>query len=471
MSLIGLEINDAGIVAAADAPERLLELDGPALESPGYALPQKKRVLVGNEAAGKAYLFPRQIVNRFWDQLNTEPLEQPGKYAPQNNAEVVYNHLSRIWQTIKNSGDEIVLAVPGFYGRQQLGLILGITQELPMDVKGFVPLSLAASSVVCPGKMLLHLDIHLHRIEVVYLKQGDHLTIEDSATTTEKGLNGLYREWVEVIAQEFVRSTRFDPTHQAATEQELYDRLPGVLSHLQRNSFQIFEMTEAATSYSITLNRDLLTRKAESCYREICRLIENMRNRHGKNEAAVLQLSHRLTRLPGCSEMLAKVENAQIIELDKGAAARGALKIWPQLSTQHNSEGISFFTSRPWPRAGREYDQVPKTEKDTDEFPTHLLYRSIAYPITGKPLIIGSGIEAAKTGVRVYGDPDEIATKHCTIELRDRKVVLDDHSTQGTFVDETRVSGSVALKLGQIIRLGKNSEKLQLIVCLKRDET
>jgi len=48
--------------------------------------------------------------------------------------------------------------------------------------------------------------------------------------------------------------------------------------------------------------------------------------------------------------------------------------------------------------------------------------------------------------------------------------VLDDYSTDGIFVDETRVTGSMVLKLGQIIRLGTNSEQLQLIACLKRDE-
>jgi hypothetical protein len=38
-------------------------------------------------------------------------------------------------------------------------------------------------------------------------------------------------------------------------------------------------------------------------------------------------------------------------------------------------------------------------------------------------------------------------------------------------VDGTRVNGSMVLKLGQIIRLGTNSEQFQLIACLNRDET
>ena len=472
MSLIGIEISDAGIIAAADTPVQLIEVDGEATDSPGFALPQKDRLLLGKEAENKAQLFPRQILNRFWDQLDTEPLELSGKYAPQNHAEIVYHHLSRIWQVIQMHGDEIVLVVPQFYNRQQLGLILGIAQELAMDVKGFVPMALAASSVAAPGKLLMHLDIHLHRIEVVCLKQGEYLTIEDSASISGKGLIDLYRQWVETIAQEFVRSTRFDPFHLAATEQELYDRLPGVLSHLQHHSSMVFEMIDAASSYSIALKHYDFARQAESIYKEVCRLIERLRNKQGKDKPeVVLQLSHRLNRLPGCREMLSTIEDTQIIELDRGAAATGVLRIWQQLSDQRNAEGISFFTSRPWQHSRRKHGSGPSAAKIAASLPTHLLYGSIAYPITERPLTIGREVGSERTRVRTYGRAHQVSSRYCTIELSDGEVVLYDYSTDGIFVDETRVNGSMVLKLGQIIRLGANGGQLQLITCLNRNET
>ena len=46
MSLIGLELSDAGIMAAGGDPAKLLTLDGQAIESPGFALPQKKRLRI-----------------------------------------------------------------------------------------------------------------------------------------------------------------------------------------------------------------------------------------------------------------------------------------------------------------------------------------------------------------------------------------------------------------------------------------
>jgi hypothetical protein len=375
--------------------------------------------------------------------------------------------LSLIWQQIQSQGDEIVMAVPSFYDREQLGLILGISQELGMPVKGFVPLSLAASSHICPEKMLLYLDIHLHCIEIIYLEQGEHLTLRDSATTAEKGLLHLHRKLVDMIAQEFVRTTRFDPFHQAASEQELYDRLPGILSHFQHNSSMVFEISGGSTSYSIVLERDSIIRNTESVYSEMLRLIKRMQNKRGQGQTPLaLQLSHRLARLPGCKEMLATLKDAQIIELDRGAAARGVAQIWHQLAAQGNNQGISFFTNRPWQRQPQTDHHLPSAEKAAQTRPTHLLYRSIAYPITEYPLTIGCAPDSEQNDVTIYGETAGVSPRHCIIELFGREIVLNDISAHGTFVDENRINGSIALKLGQIIRVGTPGEQLQLIACI-----
>jgi len=467
MSIIGLELNDSGIIAAGGSPLKLLALDGQAQESPGFALPQKKGLLVGREAAGKARLFPRQILNRFWDQLNTEPLEQTGRHFPLNHAEIVFRHLELIWRQLQSYGDEIVMAVPSFYDRAHLGLILGMAQELDMPVKGFVPLSLAASAQGCPEKMLLYLDIHLHRIEVVYLEQGEHLTIRDSAVTVEKGLLLLYQKLVDMIAQEFVRTTRFDPFHQAASEQQLYDRLPGVLAHFQHNSSMVFETFGTAAPYSITLERNSITRSAEPIYSELLRLIKRMQNKRGEGRTPLaLQLSQRLARLPGCKEMLATLKDVQIIELDHGAAASGVCRIWRRLAPQGSNEGISFFTSRPW--QSRQPAEPPGlgTGGTPPAGPTHLLYRSIAYPITEKPLMIGGAKDGEGNDIIISAETSGVSAEHCTIELRGSEIILTNASAQETFVDEKQINGSISLKLGQIIRVGAPGEHLQLIACL-----
>ena len=469
MTLIALELNDSGILAAGGSPPRLLRLDGDSHESPGFALPQKKGLLIGKAAEGKAHIFPRQILHHCWDQLNTDPLVETGKYYPQNNAEIVYSHLAQMWQQLQRYGDELVMAVPSYYNREQLGLMLGITQELEIPLKGFVPLSLAASTQITPEKMLLYLDIDLHRIEVIYLEQGEHLVLRDFATTAEKGLLHLYRQMVDMIGQAFVRSTRFDPLHKAATEQELYDRLPGILTHIHDDPSMILEISGAGRPYSIILQRDSIIRQAESVYSEMIRLIQRMQKKRGEGVTSLaLQLSHRLNRLPGCREMLATIGGTQIIDLEPGAAALGALHVWNELSTPSDRPGISYFTSRPWQRRPRSAAARPLSEIDAQATPTHVLYRSMAYPITEKPITIGSARESGPDGRIITVEANGVVLQHCIVAKQGNDIILENLGDQVTYVDENPVSGRTALKLGQIIRVGTPDEQLQLIRCLPR---
>ncbi|MFC1488893.1 FHA domain-containing protein [Thermodesulfobacteriota bacterium] len=471
MTLLGLELSDAGIIAADGSTAKLLEVDGHELESPGYAIPEKMRLLVGKPAADKAHLFPLEVINRFWDQLGTEPLEQKNRHA-QNYAEIACAHLSLIWENVKLHGDEMVIAVPDYYGREQLGLILGMAQELSIPVKGFVPLPIAASFNPYPNAMLLHLDIHLHRFEIVYLHQGDHLTRENSAASPDISLNLLYRRWVESIAEEFVHTTRFDPLHQAQTEQELYDRLPVALEILKSHSSFIFEISHGKHSYRITLLKDLLKQKSMAMYNEVCRFIENIRHEQGKDDSlTVLQLSHRIARLPGLIDKLSGIGNCEIVELEPGAGALGVLRLGRQLLGQHSKNGVSFFTSRPWQQPESQPARSVSQKTPVKMRATHLLYRDLAFPISDKPLTIGRGDYPDGKCISIQAQASGVSKKHCTVQRNADMIVLMDYSHQGTFVEGQRVDGNFVLELGQTIRLGTSGETIRLIACMNTDET
>ena len=44
------------------------------------------------------------------------------------------------------------------------------------------------------------------------------------------GWLALQQAWTDRVASEFVRRTRYDPLHEAASEQRLWDALPGWLA-------------------------------------------------------------------------------------------------------------------------------------------------------------------------------------------------------------------------------------------------
>jgi hypothetical protein len=220
MNLLGLELCDAGILVAGGEPPRLLRIDDDATESPGFALAEKKALITGTSAEGRARLFPRQIMNRFWNQLSTDPLDRPSAAAG-NPAEVACAHLARIWNQARHFGDALVIAVPAWFQRTQMGLLLGMAQELAIPLQGFVSLPVAATGPG-PEGLHLHLDVHLHRFEVSALKAGDRLEFLGASTGDEQGLEGLYKLWARAVASVFVRTTRFYPFHSAETEQEQY---------------------------------------------------------------------------------------------------------------------------------------------------------------------------------------------------------------------------------------------------------
>jgi predicted component of type VI protein secretion system len=96
-----------------------------------------------------------------------------------------------------------------------------------------------------------------------------------------------------------------------------------------------------------------------------------------------------------------------------------------------------------------------------------LLYRSLAYPITEKPLTIGCAQDSGQNDITIAGATTGVSPRHCTVEAQGGEIVLKDTSEAGTFVDEIRVNGSMTLQLGQVIRVGTPGERLQLIVCLE----
>jgi hypothetical protein len=471
MRLIALELSDVGIMVAAKEPLELLPLEGEDRESPGFALSDEALLLVGRAAERRARLHPLQIHSAFWDQLNTEPLKQPSQHA-RNHADMAYAHLAHIWKRIRGSRDEMVMTVPAFLARDQLGLILGITKALNIPLKGMVSLSVAVASKPCPDRLLLHLDIHLHRSEVTFLEQGERLAQKDVATARKKGLRHLYSEWVKAIAEAFVRTTRFDPLHEASTEQELYDRLAVVLAGLEQNPSVPFEMAVGAKTYRVNLSRELFATKAQGVFQEIGEMIDLMRKRHGKpGQPVTLQITHRLAPLPGFREMLATLDGAQERELETGAGAFGALDLWQEFSSP--GVGVTLLTSRAWqsreaPAMTEHLSVTPISHGDTS--PTHLLYRTVAYPLSDRPLVIGTGGTQDGVDVRIEGELAGVSRRHCSILRRGEEVILTDHSTYGTFVDGEQVTGTALLRLGQVIRVGTPGEELQLITSLETDE-
>ena len=80
------------------------------------------------------------------------------------------------------------------------------------------------------GRSTVHIDVHLHRVELTLVEQEERIRRARTYLITDSGCERLEDQVARRLADEFVQSTRFDPLHEAAAEQDLYDRLPGLMA-------------------------------------------------------------------------------------------------------------------------------------------------------------------------------------------------------------------------------------------------
>jgi hypothetical protein len=214
-----------------DAELRLWH-DGALLRSPGFVLLEEGSYQFGSAAVARAKLRPRDVNNRFWWQLGTQPLKPPLGPA-RHTADLVHAHLNHLHRE-SGSPQDLVLVVPDSMPRAQLSLLLGIAQACDFQASGLVSRSVLLGSAAGLGERpALHVELQLHQAVINELvPEGDSLVLGRSTPLPACGLLALQERCVSAIANAFIQQTRFDPRRRADTEQQLYDQLPETLSTL-----------------------------------------------------------------------------------------------------------------------------------------------------------------------------------------------------------------------------------------------
>jgi len=196
--------------------------DEAALNSAG-ALSSGTELLFGAPAWQASRLQPQQFNNRYISNLNAEPISGDLGVA-KNHADLVYHHL----KSLDLSSDQpLTVCVAGHVSNQQLGLLLGIFEALELNVAGFIDSALMhALHLPMNGSPTHILDVELHRLSVTPIIQDADTRYCDTSRILEGcGMMNIVDSWMNVIADEFVSKTRFDPLHTADSEQQLFDQV------------------------------------------------------------------------------------------------------------------------------------------------------------------------------------------------------------------------------------------------------
>jgi hypothetical protein len=453
VSLLAAHINDAGISVLS--AERLL------YREPGFALLDDDELTTGSKAFENARIKPRRIQNRFWSELTTDALPDR-RFQHLSAADLVSRQLEQIWRAVAASGDRLVVAVPAYLTGENLGLFLGIANELDVPIAGLVDAAVAATRREYRGAVPVHVDMSLHVATLSRLRQSDHVQLDRSEVIRNSGLLALYDVWIRVISDAFVKQSRFDPLHTAETEQLMLDRLGEWLALASAGEKMALEIEYRGIAHGAEIESLDLISAAAPVYQ---RIASQLRAIYRAEETPAIQLSDRAARMPGLADMLAARVGGEIFLLEPGATARGLLARCRDM--RRGEGGVTLIRQLPWDQSAVtiEQDETPVAAGQ----PTHLLFENTAYRIDSRVLQMGSQPVAGERWIDLQGDMPGISRRHCSIERKNGQCILEDYSRYGTFLNGHKIDGSAVLQVGDLIRLGSPGYEFRMIMTESRD--
>ena len=447
MPVLGIEFNDAAITGVGEA--------GVVFSEPGYAFVDGTQNLFGVEALATARLNPRQVNNRYWHELSESALPSSGSQY-ETFADLAQTQLEQLWSACANDLTEVLFAVPGYWASEQLGLLLGIAEELGIPARGLVNCAVAATRRHYAERELFHIEGSLHEIGLTRISQDGAAGFAERYAVKELGIESLERACAEFFSRRFVECSRFDPLHEAKTEQMIYDKLHDWLAQLKRHDE--LELSVAFDGYDFVAKVE--SRELDDYQRKVVEpLVQKLRSLLAGQPCA-LQVNARLGAFSGVIEALFGLPDCDVYVLEAGAAARGVLRRHQRLPSA--SSGIRLTTALPWDQPPVEPSPAERSG-DTGQMPTHILYQGKAYRLGPEPFSIGSDLVGGAYGIALGGPNSGISRRHCTVQVEQSRLLVHDHSRYGTFLNGHRIEGSAVLQQGDALSVGQPMETLQLI--------
>lgn len=446
MSLLAVDINDAGITVLGD--------DAIIYREPGIALLADDGLTLGGEAYRSARIHPRRIYTRFWSDLSTDALPIRG-FEHLSAADLVSQQMEALWRTVSASGNRLVIAVPPYMDSEKLGLFLGICHELGIPVAALVDAAVAATRRQYRNANTVHIDVSLHTALLTRLLPTGQAQVEATSLVDDAGLFVLYDAWIKTIAEAFVLQSRFDPLHTAATEQLLLDQLPGWLNEASTGSAVALEIEYQGITHSTEMESIALIAAAAPVYQ---RVVSQLRTLCRADETPALQLTDRAAALPGLADMLTTRVGGEIFLMETAATARGLLARCRDMQT---GEKVSLIRQLPWDQAA--VDVQTETAATGGGRPTHVLFDHRAFEITVTPLNFGTQTIDGERWIELQQTMPGVSRKHCSVHVDNGQCVVHDLSRYGTFLNGHRVDSSAVLQVGDNLRIGTPGYELQLI--------
>ncbi len=462
MTLRVLEFNDKGL--------RLSDDSGVLHCSPGYALVSPQAIEFGDSARSQSRLNPLNSYNQFWHKLSVDPFAKPVGHF-RHNADLAFSHLQHLAQQTEIEGD-VLLALSGSFSRQQMAILLGLLKQSSMNAVGIVDAGLAATIDRHDAECILHADLELHQVVLSKLRKvGKDWQRESVLLVPSVGWDNISENLMQLFTTAFIQQCRFNPQHNAASEQMLFEGLP---SYLQEHSLdQNGQLTEEAKSslkiklqhmdnvHEISLPRSSVYSRLNGFYQKILQQLTSL----DATGVSPLFVSDRLGQLPQVLEVLAEHQGSrrEVKLLPEDAVARSCLRYSDVLAS--SADAVRFVSQL------ESMHKVPESQSPAVGkrlCATHLLHGDIAVPLRPGVLVRQMGPEER---VRIVDDAHS--------QLADNVVALAQisfengqfatHQSGALQVNGKTAASAQALALGDDLQFSTLSESLKLIAVQEQD--
>ena len=270
--------------------------------------------------------------------------------------------------------------------------------------------------------------------------------------------------WLRMIGREFVARTRFDPLHRAATEQQLFDSLPGWLEQLQGSDGVEIDVPFEGEAHSVRLTREQFAAEADALYTELLMRVHRLRT---PGHATTIVLGDRAASLPGLAERFAEFNDCSVVRSAPGAAVIAACAFG---ESEQVEDTVQLRCA------------VARLDRGACGAPAVADACRLPVPLTSWPrprtcCIAGRRLRSARShcasgwrrredrALRSPWSARRRASRGCTARCCDLSsgAVVVDHSRYGTWLNDERVFGRATLRAGDRLRLGRPGVTLELI--------
>ena len=294
----------------------------------GIAVKRGDRIVFGNEAEPTRAHAPRDLCDHFWEHLDTAMIEF-GHFQC-NHAELAAKHLGEIYRKDLNTTEAIAL-IPAHYQEDQRGILTAIARDSGIPLRYIIQRPLAFSSSLL-GKVHIHVDLSLKRLNISCLTSKPAMSVVESSTHHDFGYNSFVRRWLNGIAAEFVSRCRIDPMHSAESEQQIRSHIPSLLSSLAADPDSSFSITAGigTNDAEIKINTEIITGWSIALHAKILKEIKKIVRNHPSCEG--IHLGFEASRLPGLQRMITNELGIRVISSVENEIFKGVSEDWPPIA-------------------------------------------------------------------------------------------------------------------------------------------